>query len=137
VVETAGLGIERAAQPGGGYPGKAQGHGPAPPRGKRGGSAFAQYRRAKRIRHHQATILRDQRGRKPARHGETQAVGKFAIVRPFVVGAKIGDRTLDFDDNQVAALAERQNIGAAAVGEREFDEARIAEVIEGAAHAAR
>ncbi len=54
--------------------------------------------RAERIRHHDATILGDQRDRKPICHGEVQAIGKFAIARPLLVGTKIGHRTLDFDD---------------------------------------
>src|SRR4029079_4646992 len=41
------------------------------------------------------------------------------------------------DDHQFALVAERNDVGAAAVAEREFEEARIAELLERTANAAR
>jgi len=71
--------------------------------------------------------------RKVVRHREIKTIGKFAVGRPFAIGAEIGDRRLDLDNHQVASFAEREDVGAPSVREREFDEARVAELIEGAA----
>ena len=73
-------------------------------------------------------IPRESAPRKVACHGEIEAVGQIAVVRPFAVGAEIGYRTFDLDDHQFAVAAERQDVGAPPVGEREFCEARISEL---------
>ena len=99
-------------------------------------AAVAQYRGAERIRHHQATFLRDEHRWKPARHGEVETIGKLAISRPLLVCPKIGHRAFDLDDHQVAALAEGHNIGAATIGEREFDQTGIPELVQGTANPA-
>ena len=72
---------------------------------------------------------------KVVRDREIQTIRKIAITRPFAIAAKIGDRALDFDNHEVARLAEPEDIGAAPVDERKFDEAGIAELVEGAADA--
>ena len=86
------------------------------------------------IRPHSSGMRRDG---KPLRHREIEAVREIAIAAPFAVGAEIGDRGFDFDDDQIARPAERQDVGAAAIGEREFEQAGIAELGERAAGAAR
>ena len=105
--------------------------------GERRCDAVAQHGRAERIRHHQATFFGDQTRRKIVRHGEIKPVRELSVGGPFAVGAEIGHRALDLDDDEVAGLAERENVGAPAVGEREFDQAGIAELLERAADAAR
>ena len=70
-------------------------------------------------------------------HGEIETIGEIAVGRPFAVGTEIGNRALDLDDDEVAGLAEGQHIGAPPVGERELDEAGIAELVERPAHATR
>jgi hypothetical protein len=72
--------------------------------------------------------LRDQKGWKIAGHSEIEAVGKFPIVGPFTVGAKIGDRSLDLDGDEIAVLAKSEDIGTTAIGEREFEKADIAKL---------
>ena len=66
-----------------------------------------------------------------------KAVGKIAVGDPLAVGAEIGDGALDFDNYEIAGLAECENIGATAVGEREFHQADIAEQLQRAAGTAR
>ena len=74
---------------------------------------------------------------KVVRHREIKTVREIAITCPFAIAAEIGDRALDFDNHKVASLAEPEDIGAAPIDERKFDEADIAELVEGAANAAR
>ncbi len=93
--------------------------------------------RAERIRHHQATFIGDQHARKVVWHGKVKAIREVTVGAPFAVGAKIGHGRFDLDDHEVARLAESENIGAAAVGEREFHQAHVSEVLQGAADAAR
>jgi hypothetical protein len=132
-----GFRIERALQPGRCNPRETQRNSAAPPGGEAAGLAVAHDRRSKRVRHYQATIIGDQRGGKPACDGKVQAVGKFAIARPFSVGAEIGERALDLDSDDLTAPPQSQDIGAAAVGEREFDESGVAKLAQGAANSAR
>jgi len=68
--------------------------------------------------------------------GKIETVGKIAILDPFTIGAEIGDRGFDLDDDEIAATAEGENIGASPIGEREFKEARITELLERAADSA-
>ena len=74
---------------------------------------------------------------KVVRHREIKTVREIAITRPFAIAAEIGDRALDFDDHEVASLAEPEDIGAAPVDEWKFDETGIAELVKGAADTAR
>ena len=74
---------------------------------------------------------------KVVRHREIKTVREIAITCPFAIAAEIGDRALDFDNHEVASLAEPEDIGAAPVDERKFDEAGIAELVKSAADAAR
>src|SRR5438874_259594 len=129
--------IELAVQPARRGERKAQGQGAAPGRGERGEGAMAQQRRAKRVRHYEATFFGDEEGGKLVRHSEIEPVRELPIKGPFTIGAEIGHRAFDLDYHQVAGLAERQDVGAAAVGEREFAKARIAELLERAANASR
>src|SRR5947207_7154173 len=80
--------------------GKAQSHRTATRRGERMCDTVTQQCSTVAVRHYEATIIRDQKGWKIARHSKIQAVGKFSIARPFTIGTKIGDRSLDLDDNQ-------------------------------------
>ena len=117
--------------------GKAQGQGAAPARVERRRARLAEQDSAERVGHHQATFLGDQPLRKMARDREIKTIGKIAVGRPFVVGAKVGDRALDLDDHEIAGPAEPEDVGTAPVEEREFNETGIAELVEGAADAAR
>ena len=75
--------------------------------------------------------------RKVVRDREIKTICKIAVTRPLAIGAEIGDRALDFDNQEVAGFAKREDVGAAPVDERKFDEAGIAELIERSADAAR
>jgi hypothetical protein len=120
------LGVELAAQADRGGARDAQ-HDRPPPGGRyRRRRAVAQNGCAKRVGHDQATFFGDEHGRKPARHGEIKPVGELPVTAPFMVGAEVGDRGFDLDNDQIACPAEREDIGAAAVGEREFEETGIA-----------
>jgi len=100
---------------------KAQGQGAAAARVERRWARLAQQDGAERVGHHQTTFLGDQLLRKMARDREIKTIGKIAVTLPLAVGAKIGDRALDLDDDEVTGLAEPEDVGAAAVEEREFD----------------
>ena len=129
--------VEVAAQPGGRRQRETQRQGAAPGRRQRACDTVAQHRRAEGIRHYQATFFGDQKSRKFVRHSEIEPVRELPVAGPFAVGAEIGHRALDLDDDEVARLAERQHVGAAAIGQREFDKARIAELRQRPADAAR
>ena len=116
--------------------GEAQGHRPAAGRDERMCDTVTQECGTVAVRHYEATIIRDQKGRKIAGDSKIQAVGKVSVARPFAIGTEIGNRTLDLDRNQFASLAEGKDIGAAAAGKREFDEAGITELAERAADSA-
>jgi hypothetical protein len=96
----------------------------------------AQHRRAKGIRHYEATFLGDEDRRKLVRNSEVEPIREIPVQSPFAIRAEIGHRAFDLDYHQIAGLAEREDVGAAPVGEREFEEARIAELLERAADAA-
>jgi hypothetical protein len=93
-------------------------------------------RRREAVRHYEATFLGDERHGKTAWYGKIETIGEFAIIGPLAVGTEIGDRALDLDDDQIAAAPQRENIRAAAVGEREFEQAGVAELLERAADTA-
>ena len=134
-MEASRFGIERSMQPRRSGAGKAQGQGAAAARVERRCARLAQQNSAERVRHHQATFLGDQLLRKVARDREIKTISKIAVRRPLTIGAKIGDGVLDLDDHEIAGLAESEDVGTAAVEKREFNEADIAELIEGAADA--
>ena len=96
----------------------------------RGGRQFVLRRRAfdfgaEGIGHDQPGVGRENLARHLERCGEEQAVAMRAIVRPFLIGAEIGDRGFDLDDPDLAARVERDQIGAAAGRQRQFaDHAR-------------
>ena len=52
--------------------------------------------------------------------GKEQPVAMQAVVRPFLVGAKIGDRRFDLHDQNFAAAAERDKVGATARRQRQL-----------------
>lgn len=126
-----------APQPGGSKAGKAQDQSAAPARIERRRAAVAQQYSTERVRHHQATFFRNQDLRKVVWNREKQTIGEIAVDHPLAIGAKIGDRVLDLDDHDVTGLSEPEDIGAAPVGERKFDEAGIAELVERAADTPR
>ena len=125
-----------AAQPARRGERETQGERTAPGGDKRGQETVAQHRRAKGIRHYEATFLGDEDRWKLVRNSEVEPIRELPVQRPFAVRAEIGDRALDLDDQEVARPAEREDVGATPVGEREFDKARIAELLERAADAA-
>ncbi len=59
------------------------------------------------------------------------------VVAPFAVGAKVGDRGFDLDDQQRAVAAERDDVGAAAVEQRQFGNGGKAARAQQPANAAR
>ena len=63
-------------------------------------------------------------------------VAVIRVVRPFPVGAGIGDARLDLDDGERAVAAEGDDVGAAAARQGELDEADMTELEEEPAHAA-
>ncbi len=126
-----------AAQPARGGAAKAQGQGAAPGRGEREEGAVAQHRRAKRVRHYEATFFGNEEDGKLVRHREVEPIRVLPIEGPFAIRAEIGHRAFDLDYHQIAGLAECDYVGAAPVGEREFEEAGIAELLERAADAPR
>jgi hypothetical protein len=75
--------------------------------------------------------------RKVVRDREIKTICKITVTRPLAIGAEIGDRALDLDNQEIASLAEPEDVGAAPVDERKFDEARIAQLVERTANAAR
>src|SRR5205823_3399968 len=75
--------------------------------------------------------------RKIRRDGEKEPVAELPVIGPFAVGAKIGERRFDLDDGDLAAAAERHDVGAATVGEGDLEQAGIAKLRQGAADAAR
>ena len=75
--------------------------------------------------------------RKVVWDAEIKTICKIAVTCPLVIGAEIGDRALDFDNQEVARFADPEDVGAAPIDERKFDEAGIAELIERSADAAR
>ena len=132
-VQAYGLRVETSAQPHCPDAGEPQSQRASASRGERHRGAVPQQCSTKGIGHHQATFLRNKHLRKVVRHREIKTIGKFAVGRPFAIGAEIGDRRLDLHNYQVASFAEREDVGAPPVREREFDEACVAELIEGAA----
>src|SRR5205823_13512633 len=100
----------------------------APGRDERGQGAVPQYRRAKGVRHYEATFFGDEKARKFIRDSKIEPVRELPVEGPLAIRPEIGHRAFDLDDHQVAFLAERDDVGAAAVGEREFEEAGIAEL---------
>ena len=57
------------------------------------------------------------------RDGKEQRIAIVAVLRPFLIGAKVGNARLDFNDPDVAVATDSQNVGAPAVGERYFAQA--------------
>ena len=64
----------------------------------------------------QAGFLGKDVARQILREGEEQPVAMGAIVLPFVIGAQIVERRLDLHDPDLAALVQRDQIGAAPDG---------------------
>ena len=76
--------------------------------------------RAEGVGHDQPGVGREDFARHLERGGEEQPVAVQPIVDPFLVGAEIGDRRFDLDDPDLAAGAERHQVGAPAGGERQL-----------------
>src|SRR5437868_3677736 len=132
-----GLRVELASEARRRGPRKAQCHRAASGGGERRCDTVAQQGRPEGIRHHEATFFGDENGWELVRHSEVKPVREFPIAGPFTVGAEIGHRALDLDNDEIAGFAKRQNVGPLSVGERKFGEAGITELIERAADAAR
>src|SRR6266481_895787 len=81
-VEPAGFRIELPAQPACGGEREAQGERAAPGRGERGEGAVAQHRRAKGVRHYEATFFGDEKSRKLVRYSKVEPVRELAIEGP-------------------------------------------------------
>ena len=63
-------------------------------------------------------LLRHDLGGHVGRDREIKAVAMGGVVAPFAVGAEVGDRGFDLDDQQRALAVERDDVGAPAVAER-------------------
>ncbi len=55
--------------------------------------------------------------------GEEQRIAVLAILRPFLVGAEVGNARLDFNNPNLSVAADGQNVGAPAVAERHLAQA--------------
>jgi hypothetical protein len=60
---------------------------------------------------------------KIGRDGKQQRIAIVAVLRPFLVGAKVGNARLDFNDPNLSVAPDSKNVGAPAVGERYFAQA--------------
>ena len=129
-------GIELTSEPFGRQLGETQSYRATARRGERMCDTVTQQCATVAVRHYEATIFGDQEHWKIARYSKIEAVGKFSIAGPFAVGTEIGDRSLDLYGDKIAGLAKREDIGAATIGEREFDKARIADLSKNAAYTA-
>ena len=102
---------------------------------------FAHDGGAEGIGEDQSAVLRQDVEGKGLRHGEVEAVAESLVVGPFPVGPEIRDARFDLDDGEAAVRAERDDVGAAPVGEGELGQGRVAELREeppdAALHAAR
>jgi hypothetical protein len=134
---TTGAGIEQSVQPLRRRQGEAQGDGTAARRVERPQLGFAQDRRAERIGDDEAAFRRDQLVRETRGDGEIEPVALLPVFRPFAIGAEIGDRGFDLDDRDLAAAAERDDVGAPAAGKVEFMQAGKAELAQRPADAPR
>jgi len=131
------LRVEMAAQPRCGEKREPQGQRLAPGRWQPLRDTVAQHGRAEPVCHDQATFFGDQKPRKVARNREKKPVGKFFVTGPFTIGPEVGHRAFDLDDDEVAGLAEREDVGTASICEREFEQTGIAELFERPAGAPR
>ena len=75
---------------------------------------LAQDRGAEGVGDDQAGVGGKYRARNVEARGEEQPVAMQPVVDPFLVGAEIGDRRFDFDDEDFSAAAKGDEIGAAA-----------------------
>src|SRR5262245_25330922 len=85
----------------------------------------------------QTRVFRKDICRYVRRGGEIEPVAMQPVVGPFLVDAEILDRRLDLDDPELAVVAQRHQVGAAAGGERQFADAGMAERDQQALRAAR
>ena len=69
--------------------------------------------------------------------GEEQPVAVQPVVGPFLIGAEIGHRRFDFDNDDLAVAAERHQVGAPARRQRQFGDHAITERMQIARGAAR
>jgi hypothetical protein len=53
-------------------------------------------------------------------------VAMGGVVAPLAVSAEVGDRRLDFNDQQRALTVDADHVGATTVGKRQFDDTRVA-----------
>lgn len=67
--------------------------------------------------------------------GKEEAITKRLIVGPFLIGAQVGDTGFDLDDENLTTRADRGNIGAASVRQRQLSDAGEVETVEQAHHA--
>ncbi len=93
---------------------KAQHDGSAPRRRQPVLRRFAHDRRAEGIRHDQADVGRKDLAGHADDGGEEQPVAMQPVFHPFLIGAEIGDRRFDLDNENLAVAARRDQIGAAA-----------------------
>jgi hypothetical protein len=123
-------------QPEGSGAGKAEHHRLAAGCGQRRHGAVAQHLGAKAVGHDQAGGRRDDGPVHERRDGEIELVAEFGIERPFVIGMEVLGRGFDLDDPNLAPVAERHDVGAPAIGERQLAEAGKAALAQHAADAA-
>jgi hypothetical protein len=79
--------------------------------------------RGVRVSHDEARRQRRLVGRRALRDGEIEPVAASGIVAPLAIGAKVGGAGLDFDDQHLAVLIDRRDVGAAAACQRKLGQA--------------
>ena len=85
---------------------------------KRRHRAFAQNLGAVAVGDNEADIARNDLARKFRRHREIEAVAEIEILLPLRIRLVVDEARLDFEDDDLAFRAERDDVDAAAGGER-------------------
>ena len=93
--------------------------------------------RAIRVSDDQADVVRKYLTWQLVGEGKEQLVAMLPVIFPFLVRSKVGQRRLDFDDQNLPVAAKRNQIGAAAGRQRQLAHHAIAECVEIAGSAAR
>ncbi len=84
----------------------------------------------------QAAFTRQDVLREIGGDAEKEAIAEIAVIPPFAVGREIGATALDFDDDDLALLVDRHQIGAATIGQGELAQRRQTQIAEQEGNAA-
>ena len=99
--------------------------------------ALAQNRTAKSIGDDQPRLFRDEFARKLLGDAEEETIAILDVVGPFRVARIIGLARFGLDDPDLARRRDRHHVGAAAVGEQNFQDRREPVIAQHARDAAR